>query len=266
MSLALSLSRAWAYRGFILSSVRRELRSRYSGSLLGISWAVIQPFSLIVLYSVVFSNIMRPLLADHDAPIAYTVYLCAGLLSWNLHSELLSRCVGIFVHNGNLLKKVSFPKLTLPAIAILVALFNFAIIMLIFQGLLLVIGYFPGWVALAALPVIAILVTFSVGLGLLGATINVFYRDVEHLLAMVLQFWFWFTPIVYTLRILPDWVADLLVFNPMVPIVVAMQDIFLDARQPHWPSLLYPLGLAVLFLGLGLLAYRRLGDDIVDEL
>ena len=265
-SLAQSLLRTWDYRHFILGSVYHELRSRYTGSLLGLSWALLQPFSLIVLYSLVFSRLMSPTLAGHSGPYAYTVYLCSGLLLWTLFSELLSRCVGIFVHNGSLLKKVNFPKLTLPSIAVLCALLNYAIIMLLFFGLLLFTGYFPGWVILSAIPVVCVAVLFAVGLGLLGATINVFYRDVEQLLVVVLQFWFWMTPIVYHISILPQWVADPLRWNPMLPVVQALQGIFLDGALPQWSGLLYPLLLGLLLMAMGFLSYQALGKDIVDEL
>ncbi|MGQ9660473.1 MAG: ABC transporter permease [Thermochromatium sp.] len=260
------LRELWAYRGFILASVQRELRARYLGSQFGLAWAVIHPFALILLYTLVFSNLMRPTLAGHDAPLAYSVYLCAGLLTWTLFSELLGRSVGIFVTNANLLKKVSFPKLTLPLIAILSSLLHYAIIMALYLAFLVLTGYFPGWIVFAALPVILILVAFTVGLGLLAGTINVFYRDIEQFTALVLQFWFWFTPIVYVRSILPDWLSALLGWNPVLPIVAAMQSIFLDARAPDWSTLLYPLTLTGLLLVLGWLAYRRLGGEIVDEL
>ena len=266
-ALPLTLLRElWAYRGFILASVQRELRARYLGSQFGLAWAVIHPFALILLYTLVFSNLMRPTLAGHDAPIAYSVYLCAGLLTWTVFSELLGRSVGIFVNNANLLKKVSFPKLTLPLIAILSSLLHYAIIMALFMAFLVLAGYFPGWVVFAAAPVILILVAFTVGLGLLAGTINVFYRDIEQFTALVLQFWFWFTPIVYVRSILPDWLSALLGWNPVLPMVAAMQSIFLDARAPDWSTLVYPLTLAGLLLVLGWLAYRRLGGEIVDEL
>lgn len=266
MRVARILGNTWAFRGYILASVRSELRARYSNSLLGVGWALVHPTALIALYTIVFSSAMRPGLAGHDAPFAYSVYLCAGILVWSLFSELIGRCVGVFTQNANLLKKVSFPKLSLPVVAVLGSLLNFSIILAVFQLFLMIAGYFPGLLLLAALPVIAILIIFTVGLGLLGGVINVFYRDVEQILAVVLQFWFWFTPIVYTPQILPPGVAEVLALNPIRPIVMAMQGIFLDGRVPDWSSLLYPAVLALGLLALSLLAYQRLGDEIVDEL
>lgn len=266
MRIARILANTWAFRGYILANVRTEFRARYSNSLLGLGWALVHPTALIALYTLVFSAAMRPGLAGHDTPFAYSVYLCAGILVWSLFSELIGRCVGIFTQNANLLKKVSFPKLSLPLVAVLGSLLNFAIILAVFQVFLLLTGYFPGWRLLAAVPVIVILMVFTIGLGLLGGVINVFYRDIEQLLTVVLQFWFWFTPIVYTPSILPSGVAKLLALNPIAPIVMAMQDIFLAGRMPDWLGLIYPALLAGGLLGLGLVAYQRLGDEIVDEL
>lgn len=266
LNVAVLLHQTWDYRGFIYSSVHREVYGRYTGSLLGVGWVVIHPLALILLYTLVFANLMRPVLPNHESVFAYSVFLCAGVLTWMFFSELVGRCLGIFVNHANLLKKVSFPKLTLPVIAILASLMNFMVVLALFQVLLVLIGFFPGWVLLAAVPVIGILVMFTIGLGLLAGTLNVFYRDIEQSFAVILLFWFWFTPIVYPASILPQWVLSILVWNPLFPIVQAMQTIFLEHTAPDWLTLLYPLALSLLFLGLGFFAYLRLGDEIVDEL
>lgn len=262
----LLLRELWTYRGFILASVRREWRARYLGSQLGLSWAIIHPFALILLYTLVFARLMHPALAGHSGPFAYSIYLCAGLLTWNLFSELLGRSVGIFVNNANLLKKLSFPKLALPAIAVLSSLLHYAITLGLFLGFMLAIGQFPGWALLAVPLVIAILILLTLGLGLLAGVINVFYRDVEQFIALVLQFWFWLTPIVYVQGILPDWLRLLLALNPLQPIVQAMQTILLDGHLPDPLSLVYPLAAALALLALGLRVYQRLGPELVDEL
>ena len=267
MNFATTLPSLWRYRGFIVASVRRELQARYAKSQFGLAWAVLQPLSLIILYTLVFSNLMRPILSGgHDSPFAYSVYLCAGLLTWTLFSELLNRSVGLFVHHAGLLKKMSFPRLTLPIIVIVSSLLHYGIIMTLFLGFLLLADYFPGAVVWAAVPVVLVLIAFAIGLGVLAGIINVFYRDVEQGTAMILQFWFWSTPIVYLPDIVPQWFAQLLAWNPIVPIVQAMQAIFLNATQPNWSSLLYPLLLAVLLLLLSLRAYTCLSGEIVDEL
>jgi lipopolysaccharide transport system permease protein len=143
---------------------------------------------------------------------------------------------------------------------------NFAIVMTFFMGFMLIIGAFPGWVIFSALPVLLIQLAFTVGLGVLLATINVFYRDVHQTLQVVLQFWFWLTPIVYAPTTLPQTVSRVMTLNPMWSFIRAYHGIFLEQLSPEWSSLVYPGVLAILFLFLGVLAFHKLQGEIVDEL
>lgn len=256
----------WAFRGFIAANVKRDFHSRYRNTQFGFAWTVLQPLAMILIYTVIFAGLMKPSLPGHDSPFAYSIYLCSGVLTWGFFSELLSRSVGVFVQNANLIKKISFPRLCLPIIVILSSLIHFGIVMGLFIAFLIISGNFPGLAVLGFFPVLIILVGFSVGLGILLGTINVFYRDVEQTMSIVLQFWFWLTPIVYVTKTLPDFVADVMAWNPMWPIVRAMHTIFLEGRFPEWQSLIYPAILAAVFLYLGMFAFYKLGGEIVDEL
>jgi lipopolysaccharide transport system permease protein len=256
----------WASRGFIAASVKRDFHARYLGTQFGWLWAIIQPLAMLTVYTVVFSRIMKAGLPGHTSPWAYSIYLCAGLLAWGLFSELLSRSVSVFVHNANLLKKVSLPKLALPTIILISSLINYAIVMAVFLLFLILTGNFPGWVAFAAIPVLLILIGFTLGLGILCGAINVFYRDIEQTLGVVLQFWFWLTPVVYVSKTLPEGITRLMQANPMWPLITALQGIFLDARWPDWPSLIWPALLSAALLALAMQAFARLSGEIVDEL
>ena len=260
------LRECWQFRGFILSSVKRDFVSRYLGTHLGFFWAIAQPLAMILIYTLVFATIMKPALPGHDSRFAYSIYLCAGILIWQLFSELLNRSVGIFVHNAALLKKVNLPKLALPVVVALSGLSNFAVIVVLFLGFLLAIGSFPSGAILALIPVLVLVVALALGLGLLLGTINVFYRDIGQTTSMLLQFWFWLTPIVYPGRTLPEPFAAVLAWNPMWPIVRFAQAIFLENQVPDWSGLAYPTTVAAVLLVLGLFAFRRLSGEIVDEL
>ena len=261
------LKALWLYRGFVWSSVLREFSGRYRESLLGAFWAVAQPLSMILVYTVIFGRLMRPTLAGHEqTPFAFSIYLCAGLLTWNLFAEMLTRMNTVFLDNGNLIKKSNFPRICLPAIVAVSALLNFAIVMALYLGFLVLIGHWPGWTLLALLPLLALQVLFALGLGLLMGTVNVFFRDMGPLTQIALQFWFWMTPVVYTLSTLPEVVQRLLMLNPMVPLVQAYQGLFLDHAWPQWASLwpLAALTLGLLLLG-GAFFMARVGE-MVDEL
>jgi len=215
------------YRGFILGSVQREFQSRYRNSLLGALWPVFNPLSMIIVYTVIFSHIMRARLPGVDDSMAYSVYLCAGLLAWGLFSEITLRSQTMFLDNANLLKKISFPRICLPVIVLCNAAINFAIIIGLFLGFLLITGRWPGMALLALIPLIALQMMFCAGLGMILGVLNVFFRDVGQLFAICLQFWFWLTPIVYPMSILPEWVQRLLQLNPMTNLIGSYQNRFL---------------------------------------
>ena len=110
------LKALWTYRGFILGSVKREFQSKYSNSLLGAAWNVLNPLAMIVVYTMIFSQVMKARLAGVNSTFAYSIYLCAGILTWGLFAEITSRALNVFIENANLLKKLSFPRLCLPHI------------------------------------------------------------------------------------------------------------------------------------------------------
>jgi lipopolysaccharide transport system permease protein len=264
---ALILARsAWLYRGFIAGSVKREFQARYRGSMLGALWTVLNPLAMITVYTVIFSQIMRGRLPGVDDSLAYGIYVCAGLLTWTLFAEITNRSVTMFLEGANLLKKLSFPRICLPVIVVLNAAVNFGIIMALFFGFLLVTGRWPS-IALLALPVLILLqIAFALGLGLVLGVLNVFFRDVGQFFGIFLQFWFWFTPIVYPIAILPDRIRPVVEANPMTPLMQAYQGVFVHGAFPDWASLVPLLALGGAFCIVGLALFRAKSGELVDEL
>lgn len=260
-----ALRALWAFRGFILGSVQREFQSKYRNSLLGVAWTVINPLAMVTVYTVIFSKVMRARLPAVEGSFAYSIYLCAGLLTWGLFTEIVSRAQSVFLDNANLLKKLNFPRLCLPLIVVLSALINFGILLLVFLGFLLLVGQFPGGRLWALLPALAVQTLLSIGLGVTLGVLNVFFRDVGQFSGIALFFWFWCTPIVYPASILPEPVARLMAFNPMAVLVGMYQRLFLGG-EVDWLSLAPVLLLALLFCALGLALFRRHAGDMADEL
>lgn len=256
----------WRYRGFVVASVWREFQSRYRGSALGIAWNLIHPLGTVVIFTVIFAQVMRARLPGVDDIYGYGVFLCAGLFAWNLFAETVQRCLSVFVDHANLLKKASFPKSSLPLIVVLSALLNFAIAFGIFLLFLVITGRFPGAVVLAVLPVLAILLALAAGLGIFLGTLNVFLRDVGQAVNVALSFWFWLTPIVYPVQALPEFARTWLNFNPIAPIVAALQRIFVNGETPDWFSLAAPAGVALVLAILAMATFRAHAGEIVDEL
>lgn len=260
------LSNVWAYRGFIVGSVRREHQAKYRNSLLGAAWTVLNPLAMIVVYTVIFAQLMRAKLPGLDTTFAYSIYLCAGILTWGLFAEIVTRATNIFLENANLLKKLSFPRLCLPVTVVATAVLNFAIVFGLFTLFLVVSGNFPGWAYAAMLPLLALQVCFAIGLGISLGVLNVFFRDVGQVLVIFIQFWFWLTPIVYPATTLPEVVRPWMALNPLASLMAAYQSILVFGQWPNWQSLWPLCALSVLLCLLGLRLFRRHAGEMVDEL
>lgn len=256
----------WAYRGFVLGNVKREFQLKYRNSLLGAAWTVLQPLAMILVYTVIFSQIMRAKLPGVDSSFGYSIFLCAGILTWGLFSEITTRSQNMFLENANLLKKLTFPRLCLPVTVVATGLLNFSIVFGLFSVFLVVTGNFPGLAYLALLPLLALLVMFATGLGMVLGVLNVFFRDVGQFYGLFVTFWFWLTPIVYPPTILPERLQPLMGLNPMAHWMAAVQGVLVKGEWPQWSSLLYPLATAILLCLLGLRVFRKRAGEMVDEL
>jgi lipopolysaccharide transport system permease protein len=201
-----------------------------------------------------------------DSRYAYSIWLCAGVLTWGLFAEIVARAQGMFIEQANLIKKISFPRICLPLIVVLSALLNFAIIFGLFTVFLLASGTFPGWVYFSILPVLVVQVLLAIGLGMIAGVLNVFFRDVGQFVTIAMQFWFWLTPIVYPATILPADVRPLLDWNPMARVIGAYQAVLVQGTAPDWRALLPVFVLAVALCLFGLRLFRRRAGEMVDEL
>lgn len=261
-----SIKSLWSYKDFIFGSVKRKLHDRYHTSMMGSLWLILNPLAMVFTYTVIFSNIMSPRFPDNQNTYAYSIYLCSGLLLWGLFSEIVINAQNIFLENASLLKKINFPRLCLPIILIFNALINFSIVFGLFILFLLMTGNFPGWVLLNALPIVILLVTFSIGFGISLGVLNVFFRDVGHTFGIFINFWFWLTPVVYSLDILPEFSRNLIRLNPMTPLIEAFQKVMLNHLVPKWGTLspLIILSIILCIAGFGL--FTKHATDIVDEI
>jgi len=256
----------WAYRGFILGSVKREFQTKYRNSLLGAAWNIINPLSMIVVYTLIFSQLMKARLPGVESTYGFSIYLCTGILTWGLFAEITTRATGMFLEHANLLKKLSFPRLCLPVTVVSNAVLNFGIVFGLFTLFLLLSGNFPGWAVLALVPLLLLLVLFAIGIGITLGVLNVFFRDVGQFFGIFLSFWFWFTPIVYPISILPDSVRFLMNFNPMARLMAAFQTVLMTGEWPNWTSLWPVVVLATALCVLGLRLFRKRSGEMVDEL
>jgi len=261
-----TLKLLWSYRGFILGSVKREFQSKYNNSLLGVLWNVLNPLSMIVVYTVIFSEVMKTRMVGVEGTYSYSIYLCSGIIIWGLFSEITGRAQNTFIENANLLKKINFPRICLPIIVVINACLNFSIIFVLFTLFLIISGDFPGLPFLAIFPLLLIQLLFSIGLGVSLGVLNVFFRDIGQFFNLALQFWFWLTPIVYLKSILPAVAQKYIEFNPMVGLVESYHAILVHKQWPNWPDLWLIGILALVFCILGMYLFKKHIGEMLDEL
>lgn len=256
----------WAYRGLVASLVRRDFQLRSVRAAWGSLWLVIQPAIQILIYSVVFAEVLRAKLPGSNDRLAYGLYVCSGLITWNYFAEIVVRSQTLFLDHAHLLKTIRFPRSTLPIALFASATLNFAAVAGVLLLALLLLGRWPGSLLVSAVPLLGLQGLLGLGLGVLAGTLNVFFRDVGHAMGIVLQFWFWLTPIVYPLEVVPAPLRGLLWWNPMLHLVSGCQAIVVDQRAPEWSGVAW---VAALCVAVGLVAwrvFRKLSPDLVDEL
>ncbi len=256
----------WAYRYFVVSSIRNDLRVRFSRSKLGMLWMIIHPLAQVLIFTIILSEVLSAKLPGVNNKYSYALYLMAGTLCWSMFSEGIMRSVLLFVENGNILKKMSFPRICLPFIAAGGVLINNALLLVAILVVFAMMGHFPdvnvGWLPLLMLVTLA----FAMSLGLLLGVLNVFMRDVGQVVPVVLQALFWLTPIVYFIGILPEGVQKVFKLNPLFPLVSSYQNVLVFGKPPVWADLTGML-LGTLFLALlSLVVFRRASPEMVDVL
>jgi len=230
------------------------------------AWLVLQPLTQVAIYALILSSVLSAKLPGIDNKYAYAIYLMAGMLAWSLFSEIVSRCLTIFVESGNLLKKIVFPKICLPLIVCGTALVNNFLLFLAILLVFTLLGHVPDWTLLWLPVMLVLIVALGTGLGLILGVLNVFMRDVGQVVPVLLQFCFWFTPIIYMPSMIPETYRGLLTLNPLFPLVTGYQNIMVFGSEPPFAGLIWVLGLAVGLLGLAAFLLRGASPELVDAL
>jgi ABC-type polysaccharide/polyol phosphate export permease len=240
------------YRELLLTLTRRDLLLRYKQTIMGFGWSVLMPVTYMVLFSLIFTRVVK---LDTDVP--YPIYAYAGLLPWNFFASSLRFAVGSLTGNRTLVTKVYFPREILPFSVILVALVDFAVGALVLVGLMIYYGIEVN-ATLAMLPVIVLVqIMFTAGVALLLAMGNLFFRDVKYLIEIVLTLWMFATSVVYPIERVGGQAAGLLALNPMTPILDAYRAVLLRGEMPSPGPLAYAATASVVLLAVSWLAFHR---------
>lgn len=252
-------------RIFLLKElVKRDFQSRYAGSLLGVFWSLLQPLWQLALFSFVFATVMKiPLTGERTDNFA--IFLFAGLIPWMAIQEGISRAATAITDNANLVKNIQFPPALLPLVAVLGGLLQSALAGMVFLPILVYSGHLkPGGLPLLLL-VIPLQFVLTLGLGLIACCLHTLFRDTAQALGMVLMGWFYLTPIVYPMSLLPGPLVPFLQLNPLTSIVHIYRQAFLAGEMVPGFGVGHLAAVASLCLGLGYLLFSRLGDSLVDD-
>lgn len=256
----------WRFRHFVGSSIHAEWKFRYARSRLGASWAVLHPLTQSAIYAIVLAEVLGARLPNAAGKADYPIYLLAGVAAWTLFSEVLSRSLTVFIDYSAALKKVAFPRLCLPVIVWGGALINHTLLLLALALVSGFLGHFAGWGWLHLPLGIVLISALAFGIGVLAGIFNTFCRDVGQVFTVLLQLWFWLTPIVYPIEAVPANLRWLMHVNPMTPLVAIYQDALLRQTGPAIAPLLPGIALAATLCGMGFLLFRRASSELVDAL
>jgi homopolymeric O-antigen transport system permease protein len=256
-------------RDIVRNLVLRELRSSYKGSALGFMWSLLNPLVTMVIFTVVFSVVLQVKLPPNAEGVQnFPAFLLIGLLPWNLISLSMSAGASSLVANGNLIRKVYFFRATLPASVVLANAVNFLIGMGLLLVFLVAVGVdFWGTIWLLPVPLLALLL-LSLGLALLTAVGNLYYRDTQYLVSLFTMAWFYLTPIIYPLsfveRVGEPWLT-LYRLNPATALIETFRAILYDGRLPSTLDLVWSLGSALAVLAVGWLVFQRAEPHFAEE-
>ncbi|MEK3704892.1 ABC transporter permease [Paenibacillus sp. FSL R7-0198] len=241
--------------------VKREFKNKYAGSTLGLLWSLLLPLGYIIIYTTVFSQLMSAKLPNMTSTLDYSVYLSSGILAWTVFSSTLVRFQNIFIENSNIVKKIYFPKyilinsLTISSIIELVMNYFLLSIVLSLFGFSLQINY------MLVLFIIILQQLFCTGLGMILSMFNVHFRDLNQFTSILVQIWFWLTPIAYISSVLPTGAQQFIQFNPMMYFIQGYQNLILYGEMNNIIVLIIISTVTYL---LGWLVYRKMIDDVTD--
>ena len=244
----------------VQNMVVQDLRIRYHRSMLGFFWTLLNPVLMMATLTVVFSKLLNQGASD------YALHLFAGMVPWTLFAGTLNECTYCIIVNENLIRKIYLPKTIFPLVRLLINLTNFGLSLTAMFLLLVPLGARLSW-AMLALPLAAgLFAMFTLGLGLMVATANTFYRDCGHLVGVFLQAWYFATPIIYKIDPLPPEVRWRFWLNPAYPFIRLFQVIIHDGRWPEPVTLALAVGIASVVLGVGYAAFKSHEDKLIFRL
>lgn len=251
----------WRYRELFYFLAWRDILVRYKQTIIGIAWALIRPLLTMVVFTIVFGNLAK--LPSEGAP--YPIMVFAGMLPWQFFANALAECSNSLISNSNLIAKVYFPRLIIPASAVIVSFVDFMISGIILLGLMVWYNFIPTWRIISLPFFIAIAFAASMGAGLWLASLNVKYRDFRYIVPFIVQFGLYISPVGFSSTIVPEKWRLLYSLNPIVGVIDGFRWAILGGESKiYFPGFLLSLTLVGLILGTGIWYFRKTEKTFAD--
>ena len=251
----------WRYRDLFYFLAWRDVLVRYKQTVIGLAWALIRPFLTMIVFVFVFSKLAK--LPSDGVP--YPILVFAALLPWQFFANAFTEAGNSLISNAKLISKVYFPRLVVPASAVIVSFLDFLISGIILVGLMLWYGVAPDWRIITLPLFISIAFVAAMGAGLWTAALNVKYRDFRYIIPFVVQFGVYVSPVGFSSNIVPEKWRLLYSINPMVGVIEGFRWAILGGNtQLYWPGLLLSLFLVLLILVTGIYYFRKMEKSFAD--
>ncbi len=258
--LKLNFRLMWEYRELLWNLAYREINQRYKQSILGYAWVILNPLFQLIVLNFVFSVVLK--IPSQGVP--FIIFLAVALLPWNLFAASLSSSVNALVSNSSLITKIYFPREILVCSTIIAKivdfLFSCIVLIIFFIFFKTIIGPTILWVPLIFL----IQMIFTAGLSLILASLNLFYRDIQYLLGLVIMLWMYLTPVMYPVEIIPDRYRFIFSLNPMSVIINAYRQTILGGGQPSYSSLMIAFAMSITVFIIGFYIFKKSEGEFAD--
>jgi lipopolysaccharide transport system permease protein len=257
----LGLREVWAYRELLYFFIWRDVKVRYKQTVLGAAWAVLQPLATMVLFSIVFGRLVG---VPSDG-VPYPLFAFAGLVMWTFFATALGSAAGSVVSNANLIRKIYFPRVLIPASSVIGGLVDLAIALGVLGALMLWFGVLPTWKVIVMPVLLLLAVVTALGAGLCLAALNALFRDVQYTVPFLVQFWFFATPVAYPSSLVPERWRIFLALNPMTGVVEGVRWAVLGTGVFPFPAVLLSGAVAITLLVSGALVFAQIEGTIADR-
>lgn len=258
--IALGLGEVWHYRELIWFLTWRDIQVRYKQTLLGVAWIALQPLATTLIFTVIFGALVR---VPSDG-LPYAVFALAGIVPWNFFASAFNRGAASLVGSANLISKVYFPRLVIPISSVLSPIVDVAVALVVLLGLGMYYGIAPTAPVLAVVPLLLLALTLALGVALWLSALNVRYRDVGHVIPFLTQLWFYATPIIYPISLLPAEWRTVQSLNPLAAVAEGFRWAVLGRPAPPAQMFVAAVAVTLVVLVSGAFAFRRMEQTFAD--